>query len=494
MSAPAAPEGTVTIVKRLRLAVLTTLALSLASCGSNHETSNPPVLRVASSSSSTGAALGAPEISSSDRMMWTGRYHYAVSGAIPSLNSDAPSYVLPESDVTRRELDSLREVFAIKDEFVKQDTNMGGGYTAGNYNASDAPVMYVSADAMRYWSYQAPWSSSTTNVGCVIPSTGPGDTISEVLPCATPTPPENMPSGGETEGMFKQLLKDLGFKPTDFIIEIYADEWSASAMGYLKIAGVRSPLAWSASYGADSQLTFASGILAKVTPGADYPRIGTTKGIERLNDQQYGWGGAMVRGGVAYDDTAVGSSATPSDSTQSNTTASETVGAAPVDADPASLEGTGDSTYDSQETPVTEVEIVAVEEVLVVLYGADGSIYLVPGYSFSAAPELGYTPRYVVSALPDEFVDETSADSVPASPGAVDPSKPVVDEPNITQEAADTLLTLSERAAVKMAVSNGWDVRVGQRDDEMFALTADWSATRVTLTIVADTVSRVDVG
>jgi hypothetical protein len=76
----------------------------------------------------------------------------------------------------------------------------------------------------------------------------------------------------------------------------------------------------------------------------------------------------------------------------------------------------------------------------------------------------------------------------------IDPSNPVVDEPNITQEAADTLLALSEGAAVAMAESNGWDVRVGQRDEEMFALTADWSATRVTLTIVADAVTQVDVG
>ena len=211
----------------------------------------------------------------------------------------------------------------------------------------------------------------------------------------------------------------------------------------------------------------------------------------------------MVRGGVAYDGTAVGSSDAPSGSTQSNTPASGTVGAAPVVTETASNEETDNSLHNTQEMPVTEIEIVAVEEELVILYGADGSIYLVPGYSFSAAPELGYTPRYVVSALPDEFIEETNVDSVSTypvdipkvpAPEPIKPSKPVVDEPNITQEAADTLLTMSERAAVKTAVSNGWDVRVGQRDDEMFALTADWSAIRVTLTIVADTVTRVDVG
>jgi len=430
-------------------------------------------------------------------MMWMGRQHFTVSGDLPSLDSAAPSYVLPESDVTKSELNSLRDVFSIKDAFVAQDADMGNGYLAGDYNTGETPVMYVSADAMHYWSYQAPWSN-IPSLGCAMPSVEPGDTVSSVEPCATPTPPENVPSGEEAESMFKQMLKDLGLKSKDFIIEIFADEWSASATGYLKIDGVRSPLMWSASYGADSKLAFASGVLAKITPGADYPRIGTAQGIERLNDQQYGWGGPMVRGGVAYNDMAVASSDAPSASTASETNVGE-----PVSTEPAILEGTVDSAIEDQEMPVTEIEIVAVEEELVSLYGADGSIYLVPGYSFLAAEESGYTPRYLVSALPDEFIEETNVESVsttPAdvsgvpAPAPIDPSNPVTDEPNITQEAADTLLKMSERAATQMAVSNGWEVRVGQRDDEMFMLTKDWIATRVTLTIVDDAVTQVDVG
>jgi hypothetical protein len=486
-------------MKKIAIPTLTTLALLLASCGGNPEASSPPVLRIASPSNPVDAALGAPESSSSDRMMWMGRQHFTVSGDLPSLDISARSYVLPESDVTKSELNSLRDVFSIKDGFVAQDANMGGGYIAGDYNTGDAPVMYVSADAMHYWSYQAPWSNMSS-FGCAMPSVEPGDSVSGVEPCAAPTPPENVPSGEEAESMFKQMLKDLGLKSGDFIIEIYADEWNASATGYLKIDGVRSPLMWSASYGADSKLAFASGVLAKITPGADYPRIGTAQGIERLNDQQYGWGGPMMRGGVAYNDMAVAPSDAPSASTTSETNVGE-----PVSTEPEILEGTIDSAIEDQEMPVTEIEIVAVEEELVSLYGADGSIYLVPGYSFLAAKEAGYTPRYLVSALPDEFIEETSVDLVPSytypadapeasTPEPLDPRNPVTDEPNITQEAADTLLKMSERAATKMAVSNGWEVRVGQRDDEMFMLTKDWIATRVTLTIVADAVTQVDVG
>jgi hypothetical protein len=161
-----------------------------------------------------------------------------------------------------------------------------------------------------------------------------------------------------------------------------------------------------------------------------------------------------------------------------------------------------------QEQERLVVAIVAVEEELLSLYGADGEIYLVPGYAFLAAEESGWTPRYMVSALPDEFIEEASTDSVDLPtpdvtevpmpetivPETMDPSEPVVDEPNITQEAADTLLAMTEGDATKMAANNGWEVRVGQRDDEMFALTKDYRLDRVTLTIMADQVTKVVVG
>jgi len=158
--------------------------------------------------------------------------------------------------------------------------------------------------------------------------------------------------------------------------------------------------------------------------------------------------------------------------------------------------------------PVIEIEIVSVEEELVSLYGSDGSIYLVPGYAFLAPRESSWTPRYVVTALPDRFINKTSADSVETpDTGVSDTPVPetMVSEPNdpdnsdvvpavISQKDADTLLTKSESAAVKTATDKGWEVRIGQRDDESYALTADYRANRVTLTITADKVTKVAVG
>ena len=514
-------------MKKIIVPALTVFTLFAVACGDDPDASGPPILRIAGGVSSDrnsadSSLTGAPE-SSGDKMMWMGQQHFTAVSDLPSLDSDASSYVISASDVAKRDLNSLREVFSLKDEFVAQDANMGGGYLAGDYNTGDLPTMYVSADATHYWSYQAPWSRSMTDVGCAIPPVAEGDTVPSVEPCSVPTPPENVPSAAQAEDLFDQMLKDLGLKPKDFITESYADEWNASVTGYLTIDGVRTSLSWSASYGADAELVWASGVLAEVTQAADYPRIGTAQGIERLNnDQQYGWGGPMARGGIAYDDMAVKSQGAPRALAQGIEPVSEEVVGVTVDTEPETLAGTVDidpvngeanvtavAPPDGQEMPVVEIEIVAVEEELLSLYGADGSIYLVPGYAFLAAEESGWTPRYSVSALPDEFIEEASTDSVDVPttdvteapvpetivPETIDPSDPVVDaEIEITQEAADTLLAMSEGDATKMAANNGWGVRVGQRDDEMFALTEDYRLDRVTLTIVADEVTKVDVG
>lgn len=508
-------------MKKIIVPVLTVFTLFAVARGDDSVASGLPILRITGGVSGDGNSAdqtaGAPESSSSDKMMWMGPQHFTAVSDLPALDSDAPSYVISASDVAKRDLNSLREVFAIEDEFVAQDANMGGGYLAGDYNTGDSPTMYVSADAMHYWRYQAPWSRSMTDVGCASFPVAEGDTVPRVESCSVPTPPENVPSAAQAEDLFLQMLKDLGLKPKDFITESYADEWNASVTGYLTIDGVRTSLSWSASYGADAELVGASGVLAEVTQAADYPRIGTAEGIERLNnDQQYGWGGPMARGGIAYDDMAVTSvdeavksQGAPRAIAQGIEPVSEEVVGVTVDTQPETLEGTVDSPPVAQEMPVIEIEIVAVEEELLSLYGEDGSIYLVPGYLFLAAEESGWTPRYVVSALPDEFIEEANTDSVDVPtpdvtgapvpetivPETINPSDPVVDaEIEITQEAADTLLAMSEGDATKMAANNGWGVRIGQRDDEMYALTKDYRLDRVTLTIMADQVTKVDVG
>jgi hypothetical protein len=157
-------------------------------------------------------------------------------------------------------------------------------------------------------------------------------------------------------------------------------------------------------------------------------------------------------------------------------------------------------TLDAPAPEVQEVLIIGVEEELVTLYGADGSIYLVPGYTFIAAEdEYGYAGRYTVSALPDEYMQVADAvNEVPLSiaPETAAPAvDPAVDpDMSVAQDVADSVVGMSEAEATKTAEAKGLTVRVGSRDGEDFALTMDYRTDRVTLTVIADKVTAATPG
>lgn len=75
------------------------------------------------------------------------------------------------------------------------------------------------------------------------------------------------------------------------------------------------------------------------------------------------------------------------------------------------------------------------------------------------------------------------------------PPKAAADkDPGITQARANALLTMSETDAEMCSIDLGWEFRVGQRDDEMFALTRDYRIDRVTVTVMGGFVTQVNVG
>jgi hypothetical protein len=497
-------------MKKILVPALTVFALfAVSSCGDDPDASGPPIL-VLSAANGGGWSESAPAASdmagADGKMMWNYQQNFTAAADLPALDSNAPSYTLTAGDASTDSLNALKAAFGVTKDFVAQDATQGGGYLAGNYDGTTA-TLYVGSDAMRYWSYSPAWDqSSISSRPCImedavatsdIPTT---DVAKEI--CAEPVAPENVPTKAEAEELFAATMTALGVNNDDLILDSYSDEWGANVTGYLKIDGVRSPLSWSVGYGADASITWASGVFADVQDGASYPRIGTAAAIERLNSQQAGnWGGPMVRGGVAYD-TAVASdiAATPvPEPASSDVEAAVTTEPATSDAAP---------TLDAPAPEVQEVSIVAVEEELVTLYGADGSIYLVPGYTFIAAEdEFGYVGRYTVSALPDEYMQVTDAvDAVPATDvpvpdtavarPSVDPAvDPAVDpDMSVAQDVADTVLGMSEAEATKTAEAKGLTVRVGSRDGEDFPLTMDYRTDRVTLTVVADKVTAATPG
>jgi hypothetical protein len=501
-------------MKKILVPALTVFALfAVSSCGDDPDASGPPVL-VLSAANGGGWSADAPAASESttgmdEKMMWGYLQNFTAAVDLPALDSDALSYTLTAGDVSTDSLNALKSAFGLTEEFVAQDASQGGGYLSGNYDGT-TPTMYVGSDPMHYWSFSPVWDeSSISSRPCMMEDavvttdvpTSEDVPASEVATeiCAEPVAPENVPTKAEAEALFATTVSALGMNVDDLIIDSYADEWGANVNGYVKIDGVRSSLTWSIGYGANAEISWAGGVLAEIQDGASYPRIGTTAALERLNNQQSDmWGDPMVRGGVAYD-TAVASEVETAVTTEPATSEVPTSEVPTTDV--------AAETYPVTDAPapeVQEVSIIGVEEELVTLYGADGSIYLVPGYTFIAAEdEYGYAGRYTVSALPDEYMQvadavnevplsiapETAAPAVEGSTGAaVDPTAA------ITQESADVLVGMAEADATQAAESKGWVVRIGSRDGEDFALTMDYRTDRVTLTVKADKVTAVVVG
>ena len=75
------------------------------------------------------------------------------------------------------------------------------------------------------------------------------------------------------------------------------------------------------------------------------------------------------------------------------------------------------------------------------------------------------------------------------------PRKSVADkDPGIAQVRAKTLIGMNEFQAEECAKNLGWSFRVGQRDEEYFAVTMDYQIDRVTVTVKQGFVIRIDVG
>ena len=80
------------------------------------------------------------------------------------------------------------------------------------------------------------------------------------------------------------------------------------------------------------------------------------------------------------------------------------------------------------------------------------------------------------------------------SPTAECPPPDAADLTAITQERADMLIGFTESDAESCAKSLGWAFRVGERDGESFAVTADYSQQRVTVSVAKNLVTTVAVG
>jgi hypothetical protein len=522
---------------RRAAAAASVLVLGLAACGQNDEQISEPALqapipvRVAAGGSvDARSASPAASEAAGDMMIapWID-YDYVLGEGLPDLPDEASGWqyvsgVEPDADLVAR----IAAALGVDGELVAQPEDVGGGWIVGP-NDGSAAALYVARDGQLTWYYSMAYAVDAgtgragSATGCVEPvvvdsagvavdasesaATGtdvapmPPDVATEPCIVEEPQPPAGILSDEEARARVLALFDEMGVDPARFELEVDANEWYASATAYQVLGGRRSPVAWYFGFGAGGKLESASGVLASPVEVGPYPLIGYEEAVTRLDEQMFGYG-PMLRGAVAETTGGVAAGAEPA------------LGVPDVACDPAADCIPSDSMPEPQTVTVT---LVDARMDLWWTWDLDGTVWLLPAYTFTDSDGGEHT----VAAVTDEYlvVEEPVVEPMPVetAPGApAPPPSDVVIEPKpgvedsvptntienpdgggvavISDTQAATLVGLTEQEARKLAESNGWELRIGERDGEVFAGTSDYRTDRVTVVVTAGVVTVATVG
>jgi hypothetical protein len=511
-----------------RFALITAAAvLGISACGDPNAqtaTSSPsslPKISIGAAGANASTARGGAEstsIAAGDDYAFGWPIEFVYDGEFPTLATEGtvwqfPAGFQPDVETVRK----IADVFGVQGELTELPDDQGGGWVVGPSDYS-GPAITVSTDGMGSWWYSAP--STVEDSGCVLydpavdvapgaPTDTPVDpAVTEAAPCPAPQPPVNVPDKEAAKQKAAELLAAMGVSTDGLEWDIYADEWGASVTAFTMLEGLRSGATYSFGFGAEGATTWASGYLAAPQKVGDYPLVGCEAGVARLNDETSQWlysSPILARGDQAVTEQAgAGVETQPAEAIPADTAVAvpETV-AQPDEPQPTDPQG-------AEKTIVTLSEC-KIDRTMV--YGDDGTVWLLPAYSFSTSDDGSYS----VIAVDDSFisrpetpqVEEPTVETLAPSPGPAGPvGPPEVGPPNIDPPsegtpidvpapidqavAAEALTGLSEKEAEVVANKNGWTLRVVTRDGESLSSTADYSPTRVNVAVEDGAVTAVE--
>lgn len=517
-----------------RISLLAAGLLALAACGGEAQESagdSLPIIHLASGGGWAGASGTAEDALSISKR--AANVRFVAAGDLPALDVPATAWRYPlggqpdPATVAR-----LADVFGVSGEMAVLPADQGGGWVVGPTDGSGG-ALYVSADPTLSWYYSAPWSDvgvaavecasggsaaeTTTadtatadtataepvtaepgDVGTVDPSGGPAVDPGPVPVCSEPEPPVGVPTKDEAEASARALLTSLGLDPGAYTLETYADDWSAGVTAWSELGGIRSPVAVVVGYGAEGAVTYAGGALAEPVAVGEYPRVGTTVGLERLNsdwmERYWSAAGGPMPLGAGADAISAETGAGVAGSTMEGPDAA----GAPDVAVPEPAPDT-EPVVEPEEIVIT---VVSVEADLWQVWDRDGSAWLVPAYAFIDADG----GRTLIPAVPDEYLDVAPAEGVPPvtepvpdTAAPVGSDVPVTDPPATTvvlPDDADTasLVGLEETEAQKVVEEHGWVFRVIQRDGVDLVVTMDFREDRINAKVADGVVIEASTG
>jgi hypothetical protein len=296
-------------------------------------------------------------------------------------------------------------------------------------------------EAGGWWTFSSGAQQSAP--GCADPGKG----------CDTTSPAQtSLLSTGEAIRRTNQILARADMVPTNYPLSAVQANGSITVTGFLTLGGVETNLATQFVFDANGDVVSASGPMIAIAMAGRFPILTPAEAVKRLNNPAYATIGAVTR--LA----ATSVSSTPS----SPGSSSQTV------------------------VPITGVRFTLMETKL-----ANLTHMLLPAYTyFNVDGDVG-----TVLAIADEYLAfrkniVVSTDTVPVRGGEVPPAQM---QP-LDENSAQQLLGLPEAEATRVAMVNGWQVRIAARDGEFFMLTQDYSSNRVNLNVENRIVIAITVG
>lgn len=326
---------------------------------------------------------------------------FVVTVELPVLDGPARSWRYPaDGRVTLEQVQRLAGALGLTGTAVEVPADEGGGWRVGPPDGS-GPSLTVTASAIGDWWFSGDPATGVARCAIAAPDEptadddasgeGTGEGTSEVV-CEEPTPPEGVPDEATALAEGRRILEAAGVDLDTAELSVTGDEWGRTVVATTRIGGMAVPLQHSVTFGGGGAVQWAGGSLLAPVPADDYPRIGTAAALERLREGRLWWGGPAVLGA---DDLAVASG-------QAEREAEEPAVDEPGLPEPAQPEPAVEEPFVGEPVVIT---LTGVEETLSLVWAADGTVWLLPSYTFTSDDG----GRWEVPAVPDEYLQQEPA-------------------------------------------------------------------------------------
>ena len=413
------------------LSAVVVCAFGLTSCV--HE--GPVKLSLASSQSQSGQVRMALESSETPVDTLPNVVTFEVRGPLPELGDRLLAWSVGRRRKPAGELTKIAFALNIKGIVERIDDNT---YVIKDDSGKPSFANLFVDEAGGWWTFSN--GAQKSEPGCASGSD-----------CAQLTEPsKNLLSPGEAIRRANQVLARADMVPTNYPLTAVQTGNSTVVTGLLTLGGISTNLAVQFIFDENGDIVSASGPMIAIAMAGRFPILTPAEAVKRLNNPLFATIGAVTR-----------------------LAASSMVTASP---------GTSTETV----VPITGVRFTLLETKL-----ANLTHMLLPAYTFfNFDGDIG-----TVIAITDDLLvfprnAEVPTENVPIRGGDVppQPSQP------LDENTAQQLLGLPEAEATKVAMANGWVVRIAARDGEFFMLTQDYSKNRVNLNVKNGKVIAITVG